>query len=177
MRWQDIDQQVCAVARTLSIIGDKWTLLIVRDACLGTRRFSDFQRQLDISRHRLADRLGKLVDAGVMEKRAYQERPKRYEYHLTVMGQELSPVILTMARWGNDWLDDGNGPPVEYVHRGCGHIMQAELHCSECDALLDPRDVTPVIGPGLRAALQRGDAGTVDASLLPPMLRKDLSKR
>ncbi|MEM0955519.1 MAG: helix-turn-helix domain-containing protein [Pseudomonadota bacterium] len=174
MRWQDIDQQVCAIARTLSIVGDRWTLLIVRDAFLGTRRFADFQRQLDISRHRLADRLEKLVTAGVMERRPYQERPVRHAYHLTQMGIELYPVMLSLARWGNDWLDDGSGPPVEYVHRACGKIMQAELHCSECEAPLNPHDVIPIIGPGLRTALaRRGGTGEAE-NRLPPTLREEL---
>ena len=83
MKWDDIDQQVCSVARALSVLGERWTLLIIRDAFRGTRRFDDFQRSLGVTRHRLSERLGKLVDEGVLTRVAYMERPMRYEYRLT----------------------------------------------------------------------------------------------
>lgn len=179
MRWQDIDQQVCAVARSLAVVGDRWTLLILRDAFLGTRRFDDFQRQLGISRHRLSDRLGRLVDDGVFRREAYQQRPPRYEYRLTRKGLGLYPVLMTLAQWGNEWCDDGNGPPVEYHHRACGHQTRAVLSCSECGERLQPAEVTPAIGPGLRAALaDSSNAGTQRPSgqLLPPLLRRSLAE-
>ena len=101
----------CSVARTLSIIGDRWTLLVLRDAFLRTRRFEDFQRQLGVTRHLLADRLRKLVAAGILEKVRYQEKPTRYEYRLTEKGLELHPVIVSMLRWGDRWMADEHGPP------------------------------------------------------------------
>ncbi len=174
MRWQDIDQQVCSVARSLAVVGDRWTLLVLRDAFLGTRRFEDFQRQLGISRHRLSDRLGKLVEAGVFNRVPYQQRPLRHEYRLTRKGLGLYPVLMTLAQWGNEWADDGNGPPVEYVHRRCGEVMQPTMSCSACGERLQPGEVTPRIGPGLAAALADGDSmfGRDGAPVLPPFLEK-----
>ncbi len=174
MRWQDIDQQVCSVARSLAVVGDRWTLLVLRDAFLGTRRFEDFQRQLGISRHRLSDRLNKLVDAGVFNRVPYQQRPLRHEYRLTRKGLGLYPVLMTLAQWGNEWADDGNGAPVEYVHRRCGEVMQPAMSCSACGERLQPGEVTPKIGPGLRAALDHGESmyRTDTSALLPPFLQK-----
>ena len=97
MKWDDIDQQVCSVARALSVLGERWTLLIIRDAFRGTRRFDDFQRSLGVTRHRLSERLGKLVDEGVLTRVAYMERPTRYEYRLTRKGLALYPGAV--ARW------------------------------------------------------------------------------
>ena len=111
MKWDDIDQQVCSVARALSVLGERWTLLIIRDAFRGTRRFDDFQRSLGVTRHRLSERLGKLVDEGVLTRVAYMERPTRYEYRLTRKGLALYPVLMTLSQWGDDWMDDGNGRP------------------------------------------------------------------
>src|SRR5690242_13863308 len=98
----------CSIARALGVIGDRWTILILRDAFRGIRRFDDFRRDLEIARPVLADRLKKLVDAGVMVRRQYEERPPRYEYRLTPMGIELSPALVALMRWGDRWLNDGN---------------------------------------------------------------------
>lgn len=181
MRWEDIDQQVCSVARTLSVVGDRWTLLVVRDAFLGTRRFEEFRRQLGISRHRLSDRLNKLVREGVLLKVRYQERPTRYEYRLTPKGVDLYPVMVTIAQWGNHWCDDGNGAPLEYLHRKCGKKTHAILSCSECGDELRPREVAPRVGPGLKAALESGKGmypepseGAQTKDLLPPLLRNSI---
>jgi DNA-binding HxlR family transcriptional regulator len=151
MRWNDIGSEVCSVARALSVVGDRWTLLILREAFLRTRRFRDFQEHLGAARNLVADRLSKLVDAGVMERRLYQERPPRYEYRLTEKGVDLYPVVLALANWGDKWLDEGKGRPIENVHRLCGHVMSAVPTCSECGEALDPREVEARIGPALRA--------------------------
>ena len=168
MRWEDIDQQVCAVARSLAVVGDRWTLLILRDAFLGTRRFDDFQRQSGMSRHRLSDRLTRLVEDGVFRKEPYQQRPLRHEYRLTRKGLALYPVMMMLARWGDDWADDGNGAPVEYLHRNCGQVMRPEMSCSECGERLQPGEVAAVIGPGLEAALDAG-AGMYNHDKAPPL--------
>lgn len=154
MRWNEIDQQVCSIARTLAVIGDRWTLLVLRDLFLGTRRFEDFCRQLGISRPALTSRLRKLEELEVLEKRPYQQRPQRFEYHLTEKGLDLYPIIMTMARWGDRWQDDGNGAPLEYRHKRCGKITQPVMCCSECNEPMHPQDVTPLVGPGLRAAIE-----------------------
>ena len=100
MRWDEIDQQVCSVARALSVVGDRWTLLIMRDVFLGTRRFAEFQRQLGISRHRLSDRLSRLVESGVLTRRRYQDKPERFEYRLTPRGLALYPVLVSSLASG-----------------------------------------------------------------------------
>ncbi|WP_439134482.1 winged helix-turn-helix transcriptional regulator [Pseudomaricurvus sp.] len=183
MRWEDIDQQVCSIARALSIVGDRWTLLILRDAFLGTRRFEGFRRQLGVSRHRLSERLNKLVDSGVLEKVPYQQRPPRYEYRLTEKGLDLHGVILTLGDWGNRWCSDEAGAPVEYLHRSCGQVAKPVVTCSECGDPMSPKTVIPQIGPALRHALDSGvgmfpEAESDDdlSEKLPPLLLKSLGK-
>src|SRR3954451_1460664 len=111
----------CSVFRVLDVIGERWTLMVLREAFMGVRRFSDIQRELGVARNVLSDRLGRLVDLGVLERRQYQDRPTRYEYRLTEKGKELQPAILTLLRWGDDHLAP-DGPPAELVHQGCGHV-------------------------------------------------------
>lgn len=142
----------CSVARSLSVVGERWTLLILRDAFLGTRRFDEFQAQLGATSHVLADRLRKLVEHGVLERVPYQERPRRYEYRLTEKGVDLYPVIAALLRWGDRWMDQGAGPPVRLGHRTCGHTMTPMLACSECGEELRPSDLTLRSGPALRRA-------------------------
>jgi DNA-binding HxlR family transcriptional regulator len=137
----------CSVARTLSVIGDRWTLLVLRDAFLRTRRFEDFQRRLGVTRHLLADRLRKLVEAGILERLRYQEKPARYEYKLTEKGRDLYPVIVALLRWGDRWMTDESGPPLTLVHKACGHTMHPSLVCPDCGEPIGPRDVTPGTRP------------------------------
>ncbi len=174
MRWDDIDKQVCSVARSLSVVGERWTMLIIRDAFLGTRRFDQFQRNLGITRHRLSERLGKLVDAGVLVKVPYNERPLRYEYRLTRKGLGLYPVLLTLARWGDEWMDGGAGAPLEYVHQKCGQKTQPVLTCSECGEALRPQEVTPRLGPALEDLAEELRASGEDVADIPPLLRHSM---
>ena len=153
MKWEEIDQQACSVARALSVLGERWTLLIVRDAFRGTRRFDEFQRSLGVTRHRLAERLRKLVDEGVLTRVAYMERPTRYEYRLTRKGLALYPVLMTLSQWGDDWMDDGNGPPTHYRHSLCGHHTRPVLTCAECSQPLRPEEVSAQPGQVLTAYL------------------------
>lgn len=131
----------CSVARTLSIVGDRWTLLLLRDCFLGARRFDQFSESLGLSPHLLSIRLAKLVAADVLERRAYQQKPVRYEYRLTEKGRDLYPVIAGLVRWGDRWMADGEGPPVTLVHRDCGHATTPTLVCSECGDGIDPRNI------------------------------------
>lgn len=155
MRWDEIENQPCSIARSLSVVGDRWTLLVLRECFLGVRRFEEFQEHLGMARHRLADRLGRLVDEGVLRKEPYQEKPLRHEYRLTDKGKDLYPVLLSLVRWGDRWMDQGKGPPVVYRHKTCGHMTTPVLACSECGETLIARDVTPMAGPGLRRGDQR----------------------
>ena len=151
MRWRDVGEQTCSIARALSVVGDRWTLLVLREAFLRTRRFEDFQERTGAARNVLSDRLEKLVGHGVLERRPYQERPTRYEYRLTEKGLDLYPVMMALVGWGDRWLDGGRGRPIEHRHKQCGHIMHMEAVCSECGEPLDPRAVEVRLGPALRA--------------------------
>lgn len=143
MRWDEIRGMPCSVARTLSVIGDRWTLLVLRDAFLRTRRFEDFQRSLRITRHLLAGRLRKLVEAGILERVRYQDKPARYEYKLTEKGRDLYPVIVSLLRWGDRWMADESGPPLTLKHKACGHTMHPTLVCPDCGEPVGPHDVAP----------------------------------
>jgi DNA-binding HxlR family transcriptional regulator len=134
------DTQVCSIAGTLEVIGERWTLLIVRDAFLGTRRFDDFQRNLGIARNVLQTRLERLVEEGVLERRQYQERPQRWEYRLTDKGIDLWPVLVALMSWGDRHVYP-DGPPVVIEHRGCGGAVDDRRICTKCGALLEARDV------------------------------------
>lgn len=150
MLWSELDKEPCSVARTLSVIGDRWTLLVLRDCFLKVRRFEDFQNRLGIGRPVLADRLQKLVDNFVLTKVAYQERPLRYEYRLTHKGLDLYPVVMSIVHWGDVHMADKKGPPLRHRHRTCGHLFEPVQVCSECNEALDPRQVRVEIGPGAR---------------------------
>lgn len=141
MRWQDIDQQPCSVARTLAIIGDNWTLLVLRDCFLGVRRFDQFQQRLGVTRHVLSDRLRKLLDGGILAKVAYQQRPLREEYRLTDKGRDLYPAIVHLAQWGDKYLAGPEGAPITRVHTVCGEKLEAVLRCSHCGETVEPRDI------------------------------------
>jgi DNA-binding HxlR family transcriptional regulator len=139
--------QNCSIARSLEAIGDRWTLLVLRDAFLRVRRFEDFQRHLGIARNVLTDRLGRLVDEGILERRRYQERPPRHEYRLTDKGRDLWPVLISLAKWGDRYLAD-DGPPVLYLHRDCGGAVTERFRCDRCGEDLGPHDVEIQPGPG-----------------------------
>jgi DNA-binding HxlR family transcriptional regulator len=134
------DNQFCSIASTLELIGDRWTLLVIRDAFLGVRRFEDFQKSLGMARNVLTDRLNRLVDEGILRRRQYQERPARYEYRLTRKGVELWPAMMTMMKWGDRHLYP-EGHPRLVLHKDCGGEIDERLHCSKCGAELGPTDV------------------------------------
>ncbi len=140
----------CSVARTLEVVGEKWTFLILRDAFLGVRRFDRFQADLGIARNILSDRLGKLVEHGILERRQYQDRPARFEYRLTERGIDLHPVVLSLMAWGDKHAAPA-GAPVTLVHE-CGAEMVPELRCPSCGGAVHARNVRPQAGPGLAPA-------------------------
>jgi DNA-binding HxlR family transcriptional regulator len=142
------DHLNCSVVRTLDLIGERWTLMVLREAFMGVRRFSVMQRELGVARNVLSDRLGRLVDNGILERRQYQDRPARHEYRLTDKGKELQPAILTLLRWGDEHLAP-HGPPAILVHDDCGHAAHAQVVCSHCGEALTTRNVSMQAGPGL----------------------------
>jgi DNA-binding HxlR family transcriptional regulator len=147
------ESQTCSVARTLELVGERWTPLIIRDAFLGVRRFGDFADRLGIARNVLQDRLERLVAAGVLDKAPYQERPVRYEYRLTDMGRDLWPTIVALLQFGDRHLAQ-DGPPLLILHRDCGGEIDDRRMCRRCGAALELEDVETKRGPGapLRSA-------------------------
>ena len=140
------DNQLCSIARTLEVIGDRWTLLVIRDAFLGLHRFEDFQKSLGVARNVLTDRLNRLVDEGILRRRRYQERPERFEYRLTRKGVDLWPMIMTTLKWGDRYVAP-EGKSRLILHKDCGGEIDERLHCSRCGAELGPTDVYVEPGP------------------------------
>ena len=155
MKWEEIGSEVCSVARTLSIVGDRWTLLVLREAFLGVRRFDRFQERLGTARNVLTERLDKLVDHGVLERRPYQDNPPRFEYRLTEKGLALYPVIMSLVAWGDRWMDEGLGRPLEHIHNECGKVMLPVQVCSECGDPIHAKNVRVRPGPALRRRARR----------------------
>ncbi|MDX1735496.1 MAG: helix-turn-helix domain-containing protein [Halioglobus sp.] len=158
MKWHELAQQQCSVARSLAVIGDRWTLMILRDLFLGARRFETLRDSLGISRTILTERLNLLESEGVIRRHAYQERPLRHEYHLTGKGVDLYPVLLTIVGWGDKYYAGEDGPPIVQHHKACGHDFHAVLTCSECGEAVSPFETEPRAGdafPDLAAALAR----------------------
>jgi DNA-binding HxlR family transcriptional regulator len=149
MLGSDYPGQVCSVARALEVVGERWTILVLRDVFLGVRRFEDIQRDLGIARNILASRLGRLVEHGVLERRAYQARPPRYEYVLTDKGRDLWPVVNALMVWGDRHAPAPEGPPTVLVHRDCGGPVDADGVCGQCGAqAAGIREIRAVAGPG-----------------------------
>jgi DNA-binding HxlR family transcriptional regulator len=149
MQRTDFAQMTCSIARGLAVAGEPWSPLVIRDVYVGINRFEDIQRDLGISRKVLAERLKHLVDAGMLERRQYSERPPRHEYVLTDMGREFMDVLMAMVAWGDRWTAGDAGPPILYRHRACGQIAHVEPHCSACGEVMRSGDVDIELGPGL----------------------------
>jgi DNA-binding HxlR family transcriptional regulator len=141
MRWSEIKDEHCSIARALAVVGDRWTMLVLRDAFLGVRRFDDFQQRLGISRTLLRDRLAGLVADDVLRRERYQDRPPRDEYRLTARGLALHPVMLAIAHWGDSEFAGPEGPPLLRQHKTCGHDFAPVTTCSVCGDPVAPRDV------------------------------------
>jgi DNA-binding HxlR family transcriptional regulator len=137
----------CSVAQCLEIVGEWWSMLIIRDAFMGITRFDDFQQRLGISRNILQQRLNHLVEADVLKKVPYSERPPRHDYKLTDRGRDLWPVLTAMRQWGDAHAAPA-GPPIQVVHRDCGEVTRVVLICESCGERIGPRDVKAVPGPG-----------------------------
>jgi DNA-binding HxlR family transcriptional regulator len=138
----------CSIARTLEIIGEWWTPLILRDAFLGLSRFEEFQSSLGIARNVLTKRLETLVEAGMLSRQRYQEHPERFEYLLTEAGRELFPVVVALLTWGDRWTAGEAGPPLLLVHEPCGQPAAALPVCSHCGQNITLANIHPEPGPG-----------------------------
>ncbi|MCX2930924.1 helix-turn-helix domain-containing protein [Mycobacterium sp. CVI_P3] len=144
----------CSVKRALDIVGEKWTLLVLREAFYGARRFELFQARIGCPRQVLTDRLNTLVEAGVLRRVPYQDpgQRERHEYRLTEKGRDLLPAVIALMHWGDKWAADPAGPPVEVVHRECGQPVELTLRCSADQTPLTAYDTEPRPGPGARPA-------------------------
>lgn len=145
----DFADQNCSVARTLEVIGERWSLLVVRDVFLGIRRFDEMQEHLGISRNVLSTRLARLVDQGVLKRVQYSERPPRFEYRLTRRGVDLFPVLMAMTEFGDTHAPPAGGLARVFKHRACDQpIDQRHLRCDHCGVDVEAWDVYQVDGPG-----------------------------
>ncbi len=141
MKWNEIAVQRCSIARSLSIVGDSWTMLVVRELFNGNRRFNGILEQTGAPPAMLADRLAALEQHGVVDKRTYSARPDRFEYRLTAKGRDLYPVLISLMAWGDRWMSNGEPPPVRLVHASCGQHVTPGLACPACAAAIDPREM------------------------------------
>ena len=141
MKWSNLAEEPCSVARSVAVIGDRWTLMLLRDCFLGVRRFEAFEQRLGISRSIVADRLKRLVDAGVLRRERYEDRPPRYEYRLTEKGLALHPVVMAIVHWGDVYYAGEAGPPLLHRHKACGHDFAPVTTCSECGEPVNARGV------------------------------------
>lgn len=147
MLGRDYAGQNCSIARTLEVVGERWTLLIVRDAMLGYTRFDHFSERLGLAPNVLTRRLRALVDGGIMERRPYQERPVRHEYVLAERGRALLPVVLSLMAFGDAHLAP-DGAPAQARHHGCGGTLAPDARCGTCGEIVDARMVEWWYGPG-----------------------------
>jgi DNA-binding HxlR family transcriptional regulator len=148
--------QDCSIAATLEVVGDRWTLLILRDAGWGATRFADFQESLGVAKTVLSDRLARLTEAGIMDRVRYQDHPERFEYRLTDKGHDLWPVLNSLMNWGDTYIMGGQAPVV-IRHRDCGGPIDDHRICTTCGARVGSRDVDRQPGPGAKPAA--GPAG------------------
>ena len=132
----------------MDLLGDQWTLLVMREAFMGVRRFDRFQAELGIARNTLTERLDRLTGAGLLDRVRYQDRPARYEYPLTDMGRDFFPVMAAIIRWGDQWLADPSGPPRLLRHLDCGHHTTAVVNCAQCGDAMTGHNVVMEPGPG-----------------------------
>jgi DNA-binding HxlR family transcriptional regulator len=150
----DYDGQICSIAKTLELIGERWTLLVIRDVFNGNRRFGEMQRSLGVARNVLSNRLQRLVDEGILERRPYQDRPARHEYFLTEKGLDLWPTMIALLDFGDRHLSEG-GPPMVIRHKGeCGGVVDGRGICGSCGKVLTARDARAEDGPGMPAQLR-----------------------
>src|SRR4051794_414114 len=142
---------MCSVGKTLEVVGERWTLLLLREAFYGVRRFDEFQRNLGVARNILTDRLQRLVANGVFERRPYQERPPRFEYRLPQRGIDLYPALISLMEWGDRYLAEPSGGPVVLEHKGCEHASVPYMACSHCGEPITARDMRPTPRRATRA--------------------------
>jgi len=141
--------QVCSIARSLEVVGERWTLLMLRDALLGLRRFEEFRESLGVASNVLTARLERLCEEGLLERRAYQTMPERFEYLPTRKGRDIAPALIMLMKWGDRYYAGPDGPPRLTVHRDCGGRVNDKLRCARCREHVDFSTIEVRPGPGL----------------------------
>lgn len=149
MLGRDYSDQICSISRALEVVGERWTMLVLRDVVLGRHRFDELVESVGVTRTVLSRRLRDLVDEGVLDRTAYQQRPQRFAYHLTDKGRALMPVIAHLLWWGDTYYPEAAGPPRLLRHSGCGGPVEPHFTCGDCGAELAAADVATEAGPGL----------------------------
>jgi DNA-binding HxlR family transcriptional regulator len=150
---RDYAEENCSIARTLEVVGDRWTLLIVREAVAGVTRFDDFLQHLRFARNVLADRLARLVEEGILDRCAYQQRPARHDYVVTDKGRDLWPVLASLMAWGDSYAAP-NGAPRVLIHESCGGRVDQAVTCASCRSELGNDELITRAGPGGRQSRQ-----------------------
>jgi DNA-binding HxlR family transcriptional regulator len=148
MPYRPFIDQNCSVARALEVVGERWTLLVMREVLLGRRRFAEIRRNVGIAPNILSDRLALLVEHGLLKRRMYSEHPESYEYVPTRKGLDLNSVIIALLQWGDKYAAPAAGPPRIPVHTVCGHDAEPHLQCSHCGDPIGPADMVTRPGPG-----------------------------
>jgi len=148
----EYEGQVCSIARSLELVGERWSLLVVREIFHGRRKFSEMQRSLGVARNVLTARLQRMVDEGILERRPYSERPERYEYFLTEKGLDLWPVMIALMHWGDKYEPNPDGPPSIVVHKECGGEIDDRRIYTKCGKHLKVREARAIDGPGAKTA-------------------------
>ncbi|MGB0572493.1 MAG: winged helix-turn-helix transcriptional regulator [Alphaproteobacteria bacterium] len=146
MSRSDLATQICTCARTIELLGNEWTLMVLRELFLGSRRFDEMQSQTGASPHTLSQRLKRLEREGILRRETYSTRPPRHEYRLTAKGRDLWPVIIAMKNWGDCWFEEG-GTPVEIRHKGCGAKVAPRMTCPDCGERMHAHDAEPRLSP------------------------------
>jgi DNA-binding HxlR family transcriptional regulator len=147
MPYRPFTDQNCSIARSLAILGGRWTLLVMREVLLGRRRFADIRRNVGVAPNILSDRLQTLVDHGLLERRLYSRHPESFEYVPTRKGLDVSPVLVALLDWGDEHASPPAGPPWVLVHEKCGHDAHPELRCGHCGEALEAGEVRLRPGP------------------------------
>ena len=145
-------RDACSVGATLAIVGERWTMHVLREAFMGVRRFDEFRRNTGMARNILTDRLNRLVAEGILRRELYSEHPPRYEYRLTRKGVDLHGVLIELMKWGNRWAAHEDGPALLLRHRECGAVVEPQLACPECGETVHAWNLEPLPGPATTKA-------------------------
>jgi DNA-binding HxlR family transcriptional regulator len=166
MKRTSLSAHPCSIARTLDVAGEWWMPLILRDVAYGVRRFGEIQEDLGISANVLSDRLEALLAEGLLERRLYQRRPERHEYHLTEKGADLIPALLALMQWGDRWTWPESRGPVSVTHGECGHEVRVEVRCEHCERETHASELRAKARGGVAQAPAAHAPGSVSAQRL-----------